>query len=502
MRKFLNSTFLMFFVFPFTVFPLFAFAQGSRISTSALLVLPKSVATITPRDFSGAFQSAQPERVVEAGRFPVKLSPFTVDLKYKVHNFALLDDIRFAVNADFNDLVVHIPHLSVDTIVEEIINGTLVRVRYKADCYHVILENSHSLATSARGQLTKNPLSGKLESVEVPPLSPSWKARAERCEAPAGFLASLESAVNSSWSNPSFVQEMIHTEISAKLPSLISESSVWTQDVNEIQSRIELRLEDFSDKGKDRVIKLGISVTPWRECPLLAKDGQLDSPNLSHVKGGPELLFNQRLINLVGRCMHEMHLFDRIDKAQEIPGIQKLLRSSLLKGLVWPDLNRFSPSTNFIISSRTVDGFSLYGKNPTAQEIKTMPNTLFLNLYANIKSLVSYPSANAMVPYVSFLSTVRSVLALQFVGGNGRPSELLVRTYGEPKTELQYNWETNVSNPNIAVDQLKPELDALLRSTRTRIPIPPISINPTTRLEASQVFKEGLLVRLKLKLVP
>lgn len=387
-------------------------AVASEMRTNLFLAVPKSDMHLLIPDFLEHAEIPLGDQTVPG--------PFNAQIKQAVAKFdSKLNQLTFGNQGEIEgflqvqNLIITAASLHVDTVVEQIVNGTIIRVHIKADCTGVTLTARKSVDVLLKGQVSGSPFDIVIQSATWPPQTDLWSFQAQQCVAPNNFPALVEQKINESWGSPDAINASLLQEINARLFTWVTANRKWSRELPG-QLTVHGEILEMIPQANEWIFLVNAVFDSHRTCLPWKKSPRFDLA-LQDSPEGVELRISQAAIFSLLNCMQDLKTFNHAINTRQIPAFQNLIGNAAAKWFVWPDLNRYPSTAEFMLRSRGAG--QLKATLQSSQETQA-GHVVNYSLSSNILTLMRYIRSGQEEPYVQFFSPVSGIA--QFSAAAGR----------------------------------------------------------------------------------
>lgn len=454
-----------------------ATSAASELRTDFYLSIPKTTLGTLATEVKGTYSRVF-ESLTIPGDFPALLNNTRLQFDYQVRSLQTEKGKRFAAVVAIPSAQAQIAGFHVDSLVIREVDGVKVKAHLKIDCANLVLQAKRSFAMTMTGQI-QNPLAVVIEQVAVPADPDLWTVRADQCVGPTGVAEYLTTQVNQLWREDSDLRRSIIIELNKKIQSWIASHTSLNYNFAKMNAIMFLKAEEVLDAPTHLNIRLRADISTSKNCPIFNQTGTLAPATLTTLSQGTRLLLPAKLARLWTQCLHEMGSFFRRDYSRNLTAF-KNFRNSLAASVVWPDLTRFSKSTEFVFNTVTDEKFVLYPRPPTAAR------TLSYSLRTNVLTTMRRLSDQTEIPYVTFGGPMEALVAVTLKPGKfASPGQLSFVVQGDVTLDLRHRFDapkSEISNPLIDLDKIEPEIAQTIKSQGFSYPIAPFELNKSRQL--------------------
>lgn len=462
------------------VFALISWFSGisgaSTVASNWWFVLPKNIASQKALQMKGSYKYVQESLSISA-EIPTLFQGIDSDIAYEVKSFApAAEGGAWGLSMLIPSISFKAASFSMDGIIEREVAGTKVRVKVKAICHGVQINTRRSFNIQINGDFRNQPFGVNVSNVVWSEDSDLWNITAQRCDGPAGFLAFVNQQVNVYWKSSDSFKQVFLTELNKNVMDWSVNKSAMSESFKDFATSLTVKPVEFVDRGTQWVFKLSSQINTEKKC-IFAEVGEIKDATIPTVTQ-PTLVIPEGLVTKWSQCLHEMAHFKRLDDSSKT-GFQTLMESSGSQAFVWPDLQRFPPTSKFDIATSSLGAWDLA---PT-----TDVGTAIYRLKTSILSQFVHSSYRGKTPYVTFWGTFDGYLNLTKVGEN-----LVLKIQGTPAAAFKYRFDMiskDITDKTIDTSRLKDEVITALKAEQMTFKI------PTYEFSQAGIFQATTLTR-------
>lgn len=469
---------------------------ASELRSDVLLVIPKKVVRTAAPDFQGSYSYAAGNLTIP-GQFPADTTNFVTSFNYQITSLDPLANGHFDTVVSLSDFKINMDTFHIDQTIEQEQNGVIVRIQVKIDCNGMVVAARRAFDVTGSAQI-KNPLGVAVNTVNLPVDQTLWQVTAASC-VPANSIPFLEQKINESFANSVDVRNYVINQVNQNVASWFAANRNFTQDFPSFGAKVDMQTEEFIDNPDSWIVRMPTKVTSNKECPTMRKMGTI--PSIAPTATVPDeiqLQTSEKVLQVLGKCAHEMATFNRVDSTSTIQVFQDLMSSAAAKAVVWPDLSRFPAGSEFNLHTKTSG--TIFDLVPTAGA--GAANSIYYTLTGNMITKMMYLRSEVEEKYVQFFSPISGTIeAVGRANGWNQPSTLTFQFYGAPTMNLQYVFQVPrsvVKDSKIDVTKIQPELIKAVQSKTFTFPVNPFPLNTTRQVQFFGLGRDGTHLQLKM----
>jgi|GEM_PF-1638619 len=417
----------------------------SQINSDFELVLPrqfqqnlieKKWETLVNKEFEGNWQF--PDQQVLSQDVPVQIKGISLKIKTQLQKPALtegktvLDLTSKNLRAELN-----IAEVSVDHIVEREVGGIIGRFRIQAHCRNVVLNlapGKGSFSVQVAPSIESSQAGTEVQSVDLSWQPGSWTARAIQCDGVQGFADIIKTEISKITNDSSsFVtpkKELLKQYVQNYLKNVqIDFSQARELIVSRPDIRILMRADEYKDlgdagarlKGTLQIQFTALKDEPEQTLKLSANDSVTTGTQA-------QLRLPKDFIREVMKRAYAGNSWLHEVSSSRIPGFSTLMNSRFYQFFIWPELMRFSKSTQF--------RFQVYSN----KDVDIQGEGLQYQVKAQILSKMQAPKSGSYVPFMNF--TVPFSSKVQIKVSNGQAQAY----FANPSMSLSPQWDSSYVN--------------------------------------------------------
>ena len=374
-RKFYSAILVALLMLPFE----YAISQEYQVQsdyqgTQAALLTPWPVFEQSVQSFAQSSRTfeQQTENVFwKLGQFEFQLTNLhtQVSTAFDVAN-ANVD--RFNLASKNMEIQVQVARVAIDQIIEQVVDGAIVRVHIQAECGPLTISNTVARATGILlYQFGPDRISTQLNQFDLQWPTQSWTVSNVICKGPAGFSETLQtelmSRLKSSDEIKPWISHIVADKIQVGVDQLIQRIKVPTAVPLPQQTRpITMTFSGFEARSEGLVTRANLvwnANSTIRTRPFVVPQWPTGVP--THQ---PTLLLPQEgLSDYMTASVLAAPEIKKID-LQKVESFHNLMHSRIQQLFAWPDLFHYAKASPFSLQLKRPSSFSLkWNANGTAR---------------------------------------------------------------------------------------------------------------------------------------
>lgn len=436
---------------------------------------------------------------------PALVRGVTGDISYELESSSQKIFLGAEFNLQSKKLHAHllIREISVDTVIEKIVDGVLIRARVQGACQNIPISLPEGSAKII-GAIRTGVDDFGLPTITLPYLEGNWSNESWvfgdfSCTGGDVFKGHVINGLKSFLDNKKEINDTLRFKLSQRIAEIQETVRAAFLRPQEIEvglagMKVKLKPRSIANLTGDGFQARGQLEFRFLSTTVNEEDSVITAMAAPTIVEGYSLMVPAGLMAALNKMAHKTGRYAFRKNGQELPAFKKLMKSRLAKFFVWPELNYFNKKSQFLFDFYTSDVPSL------SRLVDHQDGTLTGQIQSELNALVWAPMATKYLQMVNFKSPFSATYSLS-ISAQENQNQNKNTDFVETGAILNLGFVQDTLAMKLSANYSS-EYRPILHSSRIAVSTIQSSITSSLYSSQFQVFIRALPLTSSLKLIP